>query len=280
MLLRLKLRLGAWLLLVGAGVAAVGELFTLWSSNPLTGNWFVSMSLIVLGTLALLYGITTYAQLSEEVTLFGLGGVGLLILGGFVLLLGTVVLNMVVVPLLLGMAATVATVLNAPGSAVQSATNSVGSGLNSIGGLFGSGSSVPSAQIPQADGIQIVSNTLVGLHLPTLVDIGRWGHFFSSGGSLTFGCLLLGFALLKQDSFSRPTCYALISTAGLNLLFQLLSLSPILPSVVSVLLSITGLLLFAALALFGAVILFPGQVSRFWSASEKGAKKFAVSKKR
>src|SRR5947209_14746050 len=125
MSLRFKLRLGARVLVAGAVLAAVGELLTLWNTDPLTESWFVSMSLIILGTLGLLYGVTTYAQLSEEITPLGCGGMGLLALGGLALVLGTLVLNMVVVPLLLSMAAAIATVLNAPGSAVQSATNSL-----------------------------------------------------------------------------------------------------------------------------------------------------------
>ena len=268
MLSRLKLRLGVLVLLAGAGLAVVGELLALWNTDPLTsGGWFVSMGLIALGTLALLYGITTYAQLSEEITLFGLAGTGLLALGGFALILGTVVLNMVVIPLLLGMAAAITTVLNAPGSAVQSATNTVISGLNQLGNLFGGSSSIPRVQIPQADGIQIVSNTLNGMHLPTIAALSQWGHFFSSGGPLTLGCLLLGLSLLKATSFPPLISYGLIITAGLNLFCQLLALSAILPTVLATpMLTITGILLFASLALLGASILFPQEVSRFWSA--------------
>lgn len=263
MLLQTKLRIGAGVLLAGAGLSALGELVAVWSANPLTRGWFLAMVLITLGTVVLLGGIMAYALVSDDVNLVGLGGAGLLALGGLALVLGTVALDLVIVPLLLAMAATIAGVLNAPGSAVQSALNSVISGLNAVGGVFGG--SIPSAKIPQADGTQIVSNMLTSLHLPTIDALTRWGHFFSSGGPLTLGCLVLGYALLKQTTFPRPTSYLLIGVAGLNLLCQLLALGPLPPAVGAPLLAVTGLLLFAALATFAATILYPQRVARLWT---------------
>src|SRR5690242_590745 len=111
MLLRLKLRVGAGTLLAGAGLAALGELVAIWNANPLARGWFVAMVLITLGTVALLFGVVAYALVSDEVNLVGLGGAGLLALGAFALILGTVALDVVVVPLLLAMAATIAGVL-------------------------------------------------------------------------------------------------------------------------------------------------------------------------
>jgi len=267
MLLRLKLRIGALLIVAGGLLAACGEVLTLWNTNPLTGGWFVSMGLIMLGALALLYGINTYAQLSDDITLLGLGGTGLLALGGVALILGTMVLNVVVVPLLLAMAAAITTVLNAPGSAVQTATNSVTSGLNSVGNFFGSHSSIPSVQIPQADGIQIISNTLSSMHVPTIAALSHWGHVFSSGGPLTVGCLLLGLSLWKKASVPQLTSYGLIIAAGLTLLCQGLVLSPILPAVLGTpVLAITGMVLFLSLVLLGVSILVPQVVARLWPA--------------
>jgi hypothetical protein len=264
MLLRLKLRVGAGTLLAGAGLAALGELVATWNANPLARGWFVAMVLITLGTVALLFGVVAYALVSDEVNLVGLGGAGLLALGGFALILGTVALDVVVVPLLLAMAATIAGVLNAPGSAMQTAVNSVIAGINAVGSVFGGGS-VPSAKIPQADGTQIVSSMLTSLHLPTIAVLTRWGRFFSSGGPLTLGCLVLGYALLKQGAFPRPTSYLLVGAAGLNLLCQLLALGPLPPAVSAPLLAITGMLLFAALAVFAATILSPQAAARLWS---------------
>jgi hypothetical protein len=264
MLVRLKLRVGAGTLLAGAGLAALGELVAVWNANPLTRGWFVAMVLIALGTVALLFGVVAYALVSDDVDLVGFGGAGLLALGGFALILGTVALDLVVVPLLFAMAATIAGVLNAPGSAMQTAVNSVIAGLNAVGSVFGGGS-VPSAKIPQADGTQIVSSMLTSLHLPTIAVLTRWGRFFSSGGPLTLGCLVLGYSLLKRAAFPRPTSYLLAGAAGLNLLCQLLALAALPPAISDPLLALTGVLLFAALALFAATILFPREVARLWS---------------
>src|SRR5579859_5951441 len=125
MLLRLKLRIGALLIIAGGGLAAVGELLNIWNTDPTTGGWFLAMGLVVLGTLVFVYGINMYAQLSDSVNFLGLIGSGLLFLGGWLTIVGSIVVNMVVLPMLLGLAATIATAINAPGAAAQTATNTV-----------------------------------------------------------------------------------------------------------------------------------------------------------
>ena len=262
MLLRLKLRIGALLIVAGGLLATLGELLNLWNTTPSSGGWFVSMSLIVLGVLVFIYGLNMYAQLSDTITVLGLLGSGLLFLGGLLTIVGSIAVNMVVLPMLLGLAATIATVVNAPGAAAQSTTNSVTSGLNTvcngITGAFGQGSSsstIPAVSVPSINGLDIVNKTLAGLHLPSFAQISQWGHVFSSGGPLTVGCLLLGFALLQGKSFPRPTCFLLMAAAGLNLVSQFFtSVFPVVPT-------LTGLLLFGALACLGASILFPEAVS-------------------
>src|SRR5260370_33397315 len=128
MLLRLKLRIGALLIIAGGLLAALGELLNIWNTNPTTGGWFFSMGLVVLGTLVFVYGINMYAQLSESVNFLGLIGSVLLFLGGWLTIVGSIAINMVVLPMLLGLAATIATSINAPGAAAQTGTNSVTSG--------------------------------------------------------------------------------------------------------------------------------------------------------
>ena len=49
MLLRLKLWIGALLIVAGGLLAAFGELLNLRNTDPSSGGWFVSMGLIVLG---------------------------------------------------------------------------------------------------------------------------------------------------------------------------------------------------------------------------------------
>ncbi len=278
MLLRLKLRIGALLIIGGGLLAAFGELLNIWNTDPTSGGWFFSMGLVVLGTLIFVYGINMYAQLSDSVNFLGLIGSGLLFLGGWLTIVGSIVVNMVVIPMLLRLAATIAVAINAPGAAAQTATNTVTSGLNTVtngaAGFFGQGSnsaSIPAVTVPKVNGMDIVNKTLVGLHLPSFDGISQWGHFFFSGGPLTIGCLLLGFALLRVKSFPRSTCMLLMVAAGLNLVSQFFAL--ILPIATT----LTGLLLFIALAWLGASILLPetmGKISlnlpflaRFRSAS-------------
>ncbi|HLZ60812.1 MAG TPA: hypothetical protein VKR06_28015 [Ktedonosporobacter sp.] len=258
MLLRLKLRIGALLIIAGGLLAAFGELLNIWNTDPTTGGWFLAMGLVVLGTLVFVYGINMYAQLSDSVNFLGLIGSGLLFLGGWLTIVGSIVVNMVVLPMLLGLAATIATAINAPGAAAQTATNTVSSGINTVtngaANLFGHGSSntsIPAVTVPSVNGMDIVNKTLVGLHLPSFGGISQWGHFFFSGGPLTVGCLLLGFALLRTKSFPRTTCILLMAAAGLNLVSQFFAL--VLPIVTT----LTGLLLFATLAWLGASILLP-----------------------
>jgi hypothetical protein len=199
-----------------------------------------------------------YTQLSDKITLLGLLGSALLFLGGLLTIVGSIAVNMVVLPMLLGMATSIATVINAPGAAAQTATNTVTSGLNTFtngaANLFGQSSnqaSIPAVNVPTVDGLDLVNKMLAGLHLPTVAQIGQWGHVLSSGGLLTAGCLLLGFSLLRANSFPKTTCYILMAAAGLNLVGQFFSL--MLPVVAT----LTGVLLFIALIWLGTSILLP-----------------------
>jgi hypothetical protein len=262
MLLQLKLRLGALLIVVGALIAMLGEIVNLWNNNPLAGGWFVSMILVALGTVVLVYGINQYAQLSDSIDFFGLIGAGLLFLGGLLTIIGVIAVNMLAIPMLLSMATAIAAVVNAPGSAAQSATNGISSGLNTLkngaAGLFGQsgGSDIPSVNVPSVNGLDIVNKVLTGLHLPTFAGISWWGHVFFSGGPLTIGCLLLGFAMLRTNALPRITCLLLMAVAGVNLISQFFT--TLAPTVAT----ITGILLFATLAWLGASILFPQATSK------------------
>src|SRR5689334_24619018 len=104
MLLRLKLRISTLLIGAGAMLAVFGELLNLWNTDPGSGGWYASMGLIVLGTLVFIYGLNMYAQLSDKITLLGLLGSGLLFLGGLLTIVGSIAINIVVLPMLSGMA--------------------------------------------------------------------------------------------------------------------------------------------------------------------------------
>lgn len=75
-----------------------------------------------------------------------------------------------------------------------------------------------------------------------------------------------------------PELEARSVAAGLNLLCQLLALGGILsPAVSAPLLAVTGLPLFAALAVFAATILNPREVARLWST---GGARLALPRQR
>jgi hypothetical protein len=261
MLLRLKLRTGSSLIFIGGLLATLGEILNLWNADPSTGGWLFTTGMFVLGVLLLVYGINLYAQASDTVNLVGLLGSGLFFLAGLVTIVGTVAVDMIAVPVLLGLAATVGATVNGAGSAAQTATNGVGSGLNAakngIAGLFGQsgGPDVPTVNIPNVNGMDIVNKGLAGLHLPSFAGISQWGHFFFTGGVLAIGGLLLGLALLRAKSFPSLTCQILIVVAVLNLLSQIPSPLPF------IIANITGILLCAALTWVGASFLFPKRVN-------------------
>lgn len=258
MLLRLKLRVGAFMIVIGGALALIGEFLNIWNTTPESAQWYVALGLIVLGTVVLLYGVSTYAQLSESVSLLGIPGIGLLFLGGIVLIVGAVAIDGVILPLSLGLATAIAASINTLGSTAQNATNTVSSGINTatdtITGVFGqhpSDSHIPQAQVPQVNGLHIVNQALTGSHLPTLDVIAHWGQIFLTGAPLSLGCLLFGFALSRsKDKEDKQTGTILVVCAALNLICQFLTFAPFLAS-------ISGILLFAALIWLGATVLLP-----------------------
>lgn len=219
MLQRIRIRVGAILLIIGSLLAIVGEALNLWNNDPTQQNWFLPMILVTLGTFILLYGINMYTQVADTINIPGLIGAGLIFLGALAVIAGTAAINIVVVPLLADIAKYTTVTINIPG-------------------------------INGTNGTNVVNQALASLHLPTFTVITYWGHFFFTGGPLTFGCLLLGIALRQTKKFPKMTYAALIISASFNLLSQLFFPIPVLSS-------ITGILLFAALALLGIAILFP-----------------------
>jgi len=258
MLLRLKLRFGALMMIGGGVLALVGEFLNIWNSTPDSGMWFFSLALIVLGTIVLLYGASTYAQLSDSVNLLGVVGVGLLFLGGIATVIGSVAIDAILLPLMAGLATAIGASINGLGATAQNATNTVSSGINSatssIAGAFGqssSSASIPSVQVPQVNGADLLNKALVGMHLPTLDVIAHWGQIFLTGGPLSLGCLIFGASLLLgKNKAAGQTGYILVVCGGLNLISQFLTFWPALSH-------ITGVLLFAALIWLGLTVLIP-----------------------
>jgi hypothetical protein len=232
MFLQRKLRFGAALMILGGIVAAAGEIVNAQNMDVLSSSWRLSLELIVVGTFILLIGLSTFASVSDRVSGFGFIGSTLLSLGGFLLIIGTVAIDWIILPFLINLANTIASAINGPATNIQNALNKIISGLNGLGGsvlqkLFpGSAPHIPAASIPMANGTALVNKALLQLDLPTIDRFAWWGHFSLSGGWLAIGSLVLGLSLLRGDGGFTLTGALLIIFALLNLLCQFLASIP------------------------------------------------------
>ena len=251
MFLQQKLRFAATLMIVGSFLAALGEIVNVQSMDMFSTLWRLSLGLLVFGTLILLLGLSTFASISDQINGFGFVGSNLLLLGGFLLVIGTVVLDWILLPFLLHLADTIASTINGPATQTQNALNTIIATLNGLGGsvlqkLFPrSTPHLSAAHIPLANGTALVNKALVQLHVPTIETLEWWGHFSLSGGTLILGCLILGFALPRRNGFLTPTSALLILFAFLNLLCQVFTMIPLFAG------NITAALLFLTLAWLG-----------------------------
>lgn len=251
MFLQRKARFGAALMIIGSLLAASGEVVNTQTTDVLSSSWRLSLGFIVVGTLILLLGLSTFASVSDQISGPGFVGSNLLVLGGLLLIIGTVALDWIILPFLLNLSNTIATTINGPATETQDALNKIISSLNGLGGpilqrLFpGSTPHIPAAHIPQANGIALVNKALVQLHIPTIDKLAWWGHFSLSGGTLTFGSLILGLALPRRHGAFSPTGALLLLFALLNLLCQFVT------SIPSSLGNITAVMLFLTLAWLG-----------------------------
>ena len=233
MFLQQKLRFGAVLMILGSLLAASGEIVNTQSKDVFSSYWHPSLILLVVGTFILLIGLSTFASVSDQVNGLGFIGSNLLLLGGFVLIVGTVALDWILIPFLLQLANTIGSTINGPAIATQDALNKIISVLNGLGGpvlqkLFpGSTPHISPARIPLANGIALVNKALVQLHVPTIETLEWWGRFSLSGGTLIPGCLILGIALPHRNSFLAPVGALLIVFALLNVLCQFLHSIPL-----------------------------------------------------
>lgn len=253
MFLQLKLRFGAALMIIGGILAAAGEIVNAQTMDVLGSSWRLSLSLIVVGTLILLIGLSSFASVSDQVSGFGFVGSILLLLGGLLLITGTVALDWILVPFLINLANLMASTINVPATETQNALNTIISSLNSLDGsvlqrLFpGSIPHISTAHIPMANGTTLVNKALVQLHVPTIDKLQWWGHFSLSGGTLTLGSLTFGLALLRKNSIPIPMGALLIIFALLNLLCQFFI------SIPSFLANITSAVLFLTLVWLGVL---------------------------
>lgn len=250
MFLRRKLRFGGTLMIIGGLIAAAGEVVNILHMDVLSSSWRLSLGLIVVGTLILLLGLSTFSSVSDQVTGFGFIGSILLNLGGLLLIIGTIALDWIILPFLINLANTIAATINQPTAAAQDQLNNVVATLNGLSStlqkLFpGALPHVAIVHLPKADGTAIVNSVLVQLNVPTIDRLQWWGHFSLSGGPLTLGCLIMGLALPPHND--RPTLPSalLILFALLNVVCQLVSTIPPMFG------NLTAIVLFLTLAWIG-----------------------------
>jgi len=232
MFLQRKLRFGAILMIIGCLLAAVGEILNMRAVDMLHSPWYYSLGFVIVGTLVLLTGFSTFASLSDRINGWGFFGYTLLSLGGFLSIIGIVTFDWILVPFLLNIANTVASMINGPSTSTQNALNGVIGKLNGLGGSIGKFlpgviPHIPSVHIPLVNGIVLVNNALTHLHLPTIEKLEWLGHFSLTGGCLAIGCLILGLALPRRDISSTLTGILLVVFALLNLLCQFLTSIPL-----------------------------------------------------
>jgi hypothetical protein len=251
MFLQRKRRISAVIMILGALVAATGEVINAQDMNVLDASWRLSLGFIAAGLFILLVGLSTFASASNQVDGYGFIGSNLLILGGLFAIVGIAALDWIILPFLINLANIIGQTINGPATTTQDALNKVISTINSLGGsvlskLFpGSTPHLSPAHIPLVNGIALVNQALTQLHLPSISQLTWWGHFTLSAGPLTLGAVILGLALPRRNGRFSATSIALILFALLNLLCQFIGSIPLFFQ------NITAVALFLTLAWLG-----------------------------
>lgn len=249
--LQRKSRFGAALMIIGSLLAAAGEIVNAQTMDVLSSSWHLSLGLIIVGTFIMLTGLFPFALVSEQINGLGVVGCTLLLPGGLLLIIGTATLDWIILPFLINLGNALASVINGPTTETQNALNKIIASLNGLGRsvlqkLFPTSTPhISAVHFPKANGIVLVNNVLVGLHLPTLEKLTWWGHFSLSGATLTIGSLILGVALLRRMGILALPGALLIIFALLNLICQF---APAIPPFAG---NITAAVLFLTLAWLG-----------------------------
>src|SRR5260370_1151731 len=158
MFLQRKLRFGAVFMIIGSLLAIVGEVINLQNTDVLSSSWHLSLEFIVGGTFVMLIGLSMFSALSDQIHGFGFLGSILLLLGGFLLIIGTVALDWIIIPFLVNLANVLASTINAPAISTQNALNSVINSINNLGGsllqriLPGATPHIPTTHVPLVNG--------------------------------------------------------------------------------------------------------------------------------
>jgi hypothetical protein len=265
---------GSGFLLLGGGVAAtVGWLTASLNQNPLSGAWTGAVWTVIVGAILILMGMMgLYAQHALRAGMVGMYGLLFLFGGTLLLIVGAGVVDLIILPKLFqavsqvpNLTAQLQGVLNTSAQGVNSATNTVTNGgsnaCNAVANFFGAGncsstpppsSPVPTVTLPQLNGPTLVNGLLGVMGLPTLAAIGGLGLSLLSGAFLAPGCLVLAAALLWAGFRPRWPMLGLMATAVLSLLSQFGLKVPVVGHS-------GGVLFFLAVAVFGALLSFPGR---------------------
>jgi hypothetical protein len=259
MFLQRKLRFGAVFMIIGCLLAIVGEVINLQNTDVLSSSWHLSLEFIVGGTFVMLIGLAVFSAISNQIYGFGFLGTILLLLGGFLMIVGTVALDWIIVPFLVNLANVLAASINAPAISTQNALNSIINSINKLGGSFlqsilpGAAPHIAPARVPMVNGTTLVNNALVQLHMPTIDKLAWWGRISLTGGPLTIGSLILGLALLRERNNLTPAALLLILCSLLNLLCQYLTSLP------TIYANITACALFFSLIWLGTSAWWPAK---------------------
>jgi hypothetical protein len=244
-------------MIIGSTLAIAGEIINLRSTDVLSSAWRLSLEFIVGGTFVMLIGLAVFSALSNQIHGFAFLGSILLLLGGFLLIIGTVALDWIIIPFLVNLANVLAAMINAPAISTQNTLNSIINSINNLGGsllqrIFPNATPhIPTAHIPLVNGTTLVNNALIQLHMPTLNKLEWWGRISLTGGTLTIGSLILGLSLLRERSTLTFAGMLLILCALLNALCQYLTTLPTMYA------NITACALFLALIWLGSSAWWP-----------------------
>lgn len=240
---QLRLGIGASFIILGSLLAASGEIINILATDVLSSSWHLSLGLIIVGTFLLLIGFPLFTSVPKVINGFGLFGSYILFIGGLLLIIGTIVLDWILIPFLINLTTSLSSAVNGSTAQAQQQLNAIVSNLNNLG-IPGLSKLLPGTapRIPQVNATELTNSALAQLHLPTIDNLKWWGHFSLSGGTLIAGSVILGLALLRRYHTPIPAGILLILFALLNLLCQVISPLP------SYFASITSVLLFLTLA--------------------------------
>ncbi len=252
-----KLRSGATFMIIGSLLAIIGEIINLRTTDVLSSSWRLSLEFIVGGTFVMMLGLAVFSALSDRIHGFGFLSSILLLLGSFLLIIGTVTLDWIIIPFLVNLANVLASTINAPAISTQNTLNSIINSINNLGGSFlskilpGASPHISPVHAPLVNGTTLVNNALSQLHLPTLDKLEWWGRISLTGGTLTVGSLLLGLTLLRERGTLTFVGMLLLLGALLNAFCQYVTTLPTLYA------NVTACLLFLSLIWLGTSAWWP-----------------------